>query len=350
MKSSYLSRHLSKIAEPSEEFTVLSEWNSRWIPEWYHQDQPLVVGEQQEFLFCEDVPGWMIRYMARHRIDCPALVFYEPSSWNTRARFIVLVCEILEIHNKHWGAINSVQVSSCHFDIRLKSGQSLIVNTEEYPGAIWDETTQEWSQATQDDDWSMSVKLRIVDRDPQKIFGRTAAPKPFCTEPSSPDVAGDALYEAANVGDVDKVRQLIDQDIDVNRKMRLGDTALFRAARHGSIEIVLMLLGVGAKPNLQSRTGWAPLHTASSQGHTEIVKTLLAAGAHVDIRNNTGWTPLFMAAGSGQEESVRALLEAGADFYAEDANGNTPLLNAQKNGYQDVAHLLKLAEEKENGH
>ena len=340
--------YLSKLVEPSEEFTVQSEWNSRWVPKLYDRDEQLIVGQQQEYLFHELVPGWLIRYMARHRIDCPALIFYGKSLCLSGSHFFELTCEILEIHNKHYGNIKSIQVNSFSFDICLESGKSLIVNTEELPGAIWNEDTKEWSKETQNNDWSMSVKLRIVDRDPQKIFGMAAAPKPFCTEICSPDVSDDALHNAANTGDVDTVRQLIDKGVNVNRKNGFGDTALFRAARQGNAEIVRLLLEAGAKPNTQNHTGWGPLHTVSTQGYKEIIEMLLAAGAYVDVRNKNGWTPLFLAAGSGHLAIVQALWEANADIHAEDINGCTPILNAQKNGYQDVAKLLKMRES-ENG-
>lgn len=355
------------LTEPDPQFTSQSEWDTFWIPHWYELDQDLIVGQEKEYRFFEWTPGWIIREIARRNKPCPHLVFHNSILDYRMPPIVVMKGEVLQIYHHHYGRIKSILNEHFRFRILLESDESILVNTEERPGAIWDEQNQKWLCQTQqgggiwDDeemrriaeanpydffDWSMFVRFRVTDPDPYKIFSIAESPKPFCSDESSPNIADCSLQKLAQEGTLETIRHFLDTGTEVNIRNDFGDTPLFRAARSGRIDVVRMLLEAGANPNLQNRTGWTPLHTASVQGCVEIVEMLLKAGAIVDPRNKNGWTPLFLASGSGYLPVVQQLLNAGADIEAEDANGNTPTYNAQKYGYQDVVQLLKQEKEK----
>ncbi|MDR2643426.1 MAG: ankyrin repeat domain-containing protein [Planctomycetaceae bacterium] len=331
---------LRALVEPPEQYSVFSEWDSLWVPKFYGRDQNLIVNQSLEYLFYEDIPGWILRYTAEHGLVCPPLIFRGTNDipWG---RIITLNVKVLHIHSSILGDLESVKHISTCFEARTKTGKIVTVNTEEMPLAIWDTEKKIWSKERQYDDWSMSVKIRILDRDPQSIFSKTETAKPFCTDECSDDDLGDSLSIAANAGDIDQVHTILDKGVNINFQNSFCDTALFRAARKNFVDIVRLLLQAGANPNQQNRTGWVPLHSASVQGFTEVVELLLKNGAIVDPRNKNGWTPLFLAAGSGHIQIVQQLLDAGADVEAEDGVGNTPINNAQKHGYQEIVHLLK---------
>lgn len=329
---------------PPERFAVSSVWDALWIPSWYALDQSLIAGEEKESLFLVVYSSWLSEYFSERKIPTPALVFDNLLS-SRKEQIYVLKGKILYIQNNHFGSIKSLVNKGFDYEMTLESGEGYTINSEEEPGAIWNETDKAWNKSSQNYDWSMLVRFQILDRDPKKIFGVASSPKSLCSDVCAA-APGSVLHDAAQDGNIEKIRQLIGEGIDINGKNEFGDTALFRAARRGHTEIVRLLLDSGANPNLQNHAGWNSLHTASVQGYTDIVKMLLDAGIYVDNRNKNGWTPLFLAAGSGHVEIVRMLLEAVADIHAEDANGNTPIPTAQKKGYQEVVKLLKGVEKK----
>jgi hypothetical protein len=88
--------------------------------------------------------------------------------------------------------------------------------------------------------------------------------------------------------------------------------AIYMAAYKGDINKVKELLQQGANVS-DSSSGTTPLMAAAGAGHIEVVKLLLDSGAHI----NTSWscvTALGWAAGYGHIDVVKLLLDRGADI------------------------------------
>lgn len=100
---------------------------------------------------------------------------------------------------------------------------------------------------------------------------------------------------------------------------------LIHAAERGNLEEVRDLLNRGAEVDNRNRNGHTALHQASSMGFLEIVKLLLRSGASVDLPDGDGETALMMAAYRGKADVVRLLLINGADPNRGDNNGTTPV-------------------------
>ena len=95
------------------------------------------------------------------------------------------------------------------------------------------------------------------------------------------------LYRAAEQGDIDTVKYLIDKGADVNQRGGGGvlndSNALSAACSKGDIAIVKLLLERGAIVDAASgNMGWTPLSSAAWQGHTDIVNLLLDRGADIN--------------------------------------------------------------------
>ena len=150
------------------------------------------------------------------------------------------------------------------------------------------------------------------------------------------------VADAAEQGDRETVRALLQQGLDVNAAQGGGTTALHWAARANDVEMAEMLLYAGANVRATTRLGaHTPLLFASKHGNASMVETLLAAGADANDATTTGATALMFASASGSVEAARLLLEREPDVNArESSGGQTALMFAAANGRHRVIELL----------
>jgi len=115
------------------------------------------------------------------------------------------------------------------------------------------------------------------------------------------------LISAAQKGDIDIVRILLDNGANINFKDNYGDTALMWASIEGHTDIVQLLLDMGANLYLQNNHGTTAILLASSNGNTDVVELLLDRGANPNIQNNNGNTALILASFYGNTDIVEIL-------------------------------------------
>lgn len=157
-----------------------------------------------------------------------------------------------------------------------------------------------------------------------------------------------ALLTAARAGQLAAVQLLLDAGADpaLERPGGFGPLhLLIEAAKSGlqpdHLRIAEALLGAGASPNQQTRKGkQTPLRNAAALGLSPLLRLFLAADGDVDLRDKNKATPLYAAADGGAEPAVRLLLEAGADSSLTDRYGRTPLHAAAIVGSSVVCRVL----------
>ena len=178
---------------------------------------------------------------------------------------------------------------------------------------------------------------------------------------------------AAQQGDVDSARLLLEAAVDVNEATPDDGSALVVASASGHEGLALFLLEQGADPNAKDGYGITALHYALHDGMLaissyrsrptdrfgwlrpnmpELVKALLAHGADPNARiekdfppydyaliarsngnslpqiSLVGATPFLLAAASGDVGAMRILAEGRADSRLATAEGTTPLMVA----------------------
>jgi ankyrin repeat protein len=95
--------------------------------------------------------------------------------------------------------------------------------------------------------------------------------------PPSLDPAAD-LREAAQSGNVARLRALLADHLDIDARDARGRTALMLAVRRDQKEAVSVLLAAGADPNAADAAGTTPL-AAAADAQPEIAAALRRAGA-----------------------------------------------------------------------
>lgn len=151
------------------------------------------------------------------------------------------------------------------------------------------------------------------------------------------------LLFAAQQGDLESARLLLDSGARVSDAEAGGRSALLIASHSGHGNVATLLLERGADPNAMG-AGYTALHAAVLRGDLPLVKALLARGAHVNARLTTGtpvrkysrdyalnsaWlgaTPYWLAARYADASIMRALAESGADTRLSITDGTTPLM------------------------
>jgi cytochrome c len=150
------------------------------------------------------------------------------------------------------------------------------------------------------------------------------------------------LHDAAKVGDVARLEQLLQEGADVDAPDAMG-TALHWATLRAHTDAVRLLLDEGANPNGASSVGsmGTPLHWAALKGHVEIVGLLLERGADPNLVTPNGTAPLHHAAKGGHLEVAQRLVEHGADVNALTAIGEPPIHFAKKQQHEALATYLE---------
>ena len=153
-----------------------------------------------------------------------------------------------------------------------------------------------------------------------------------------------ALHWATHWNDLRTATLLILAGADVNAKNELGVAPLSLAALNGNAAMATALLNAGGDPNAALPGGETILMTGSRTGSAELVRVLLTEGS--EVNETAHWqkqTALMWAASEGHGDIVQLLLDNGADVHARSKHGSTPLLLAARKGDVGSARLLLAA-------
>ena len=148
------------------------------------------------------------------------------------------------------------------------------------------------------------------------------------------------FHLAACLGDLDRVKSLVEEDMDVDTKDELGWTPLYWATSTAQEEVAEFLIGKGAGIDVRTNDHRTPLHQAARSGAAKLAKLLISKDADSNARDEDDSTPLHSAAAGGHKNVVEFLIANGAEVKAKDESGNTPLHVAAKAGHTDIVEVL----------
>ncbi|GLX69722.1 hypothetical protein MU1_40680 [Paenibacillus glycanilyticus] len=196
------------------------------------------------------------------------------------------------------------------------------------------------------------------------------------------DAINEQLLQAAESGNVDRIRQLIgdganlnvqdargrtpamiatynkdfqtakvlvEAGADVNILDNMRNTPFLYAGAEGYLDILRLTIKAGANTRITNRYGGVAIIPASEHGYVEVVRELLEQ-TDIDVNhvNNLGWTALLEAiilnnGNKRQVETVQLLIEHGADVNLADGDGVSPLRHARTKGFKEIEKVLLAA-------
>ncbi|WOV83604.1 ankyrin repeat domain-containing protein [Sporosarcina jeotgali] len=159
-----------------------------------------------------------------------------------------------------------------------------------------------------------------------------------------------ALMIATYNNDAPTVKALLDAGADVDIQDNMQNNCFLYAGAEGYIDIMRFANEAGADAALTNRYGGVAVIPAAERGHVEMVDALLNE-TKVDVNhvNDLGWTALMEAivlsdGGIQHQEIIKILLKHGADPSITDKDGITPLQHAKDKGYLEIVDILESAQ------
>lgn len=157
------------------------------------------------------------------------------------------------------------------------------------------------------------------------------------------------LLTAARYGNLDSLKLLLENNVDVGAKSVASATALHIAMYRGpeqrdeTYEIIRRLIEAGADFNAADSNLRTPLHSAMYWGlesEEEVIYCLIHEGANIDLTDNNKETVLHVAVRRGLLTTVKLLLQGGADTEVGENQGETPLFYAIRYAHESMVELL----------
>ena len=140
------------------------------------------------------------------------------------------------------------------------------------------------------------------------------------------------FMEIVRKGSLSEIREMLEEDIDINMENEKGETPLILAAAHNRDPGVIdLLLDEGAVMERRDNRGKNALyHAAAYNDNIRVMRRLLARGAALNVTTNAGYSPLLRVAEQGKMDRVDLLVDYGARVNQRCPDGETALMKIIK--------------------
>ena len=123
----------------------------------------------------------------------------------------------------------------------------------------------------------------------------------------------EAWFEAAKAGDIDTLKQMLNDGFDINSQDEKLNTALHFSTKHQQYDTMRFLIAQGADLMLQNDWLSTPLHLCEKD--IDAIRILLEAGANPNIKDKDYDYPYYFAFyGSMTKELTDLYIKHGAEL------------------------------------
>ncbi|XP_063407946.1 ankyrin-3-like isoform X2 [Mytilus trossulus] len=151
-----------------------------------------------------------------------------------------------------------------------------------------------------------------------------------------------ALVGAVEKRDSQKVKQLIEDGVNIDAQIMYTKTPLTHSIelKHGDIAILILENGCDPKLTVNHFPYFQPIHIAAREDLSEVVDKLIELHVDVDACDTDKMTPLILASYYGRTNVVNQLIKNGADINFQDSCDRTPLHRAVESDSIEVIEML----------
>jgi len=151
------------------------------------------------------------------------------------------------------------------------------------------------------------------------------------------------IFEAAVLGKVDRIQEILaSAPARVSEHAPDGFTPVALAAFFGQPAAVKMLIAAGADVNAAAKNPLkvAALHAAVAGRNLDVVKAVLDAGADANAQQQSGFRPMHEAGTNANRNLAEVLLAHGADPMLPNDAGKSAIDLARDKGHTEFADWL----------
>lgn len=152
------------------------------------------------------------------------------------------------------------------------------------------------------------------------------------------------IFELAENGLNNELKQMIKEGVDINQKDDFGYTLLHYAISNNHEDTALLLLNNGANCTVQDNNGATPLHYAYEYGMTNVAKAIVEKNPKaLIIKDKYGNQPLWTAVMNAEIpiEHIEFLLQKGADKNNKNKSGKSPYDLVKSYNIDDFTKLFE---------
>lgn len=168
--------------------------------------------------------------------------------------------------------------------------------------------------------------------------------------PTQPNMVNKALAYASIYGNLEIVKFILDQGVEIDGKIAYGGTALLRAMEVNNNDIAEFLIKSGADVNIPNAFGISPMVGSAISNNIKLMNLIISHGGDINKAHkmtvSTGhgelaFNPIQWAIIEKNKESVEHLIEAGASLDIKTKDNESLLELAKKRSSPETIKLIE---------